>query len=105
MLARLLSAATVAALLVVGLLAGAALAVEAEGEEGGHQPLPPLEEVGTQNEVSQEFFPEEAEEPVFAPFLAYPLLVVGILAALFILIMYLRWQPKFTEERQKSTRR
>jgi hypothetical protein len=104
MLARFVSAATMAAVLLVGLLAGAALAVEAEGE-GGHAPLPPLEEVGTQSELSQQFFPEEAEEPVFAPFLAYPLLVIGILVALFILIMYLRWQPKFARETEKSARR
>ncbi len=104
MLARLVSAAMMAAVLLVGLLGGAALAVEAEGG-GGHEPLPSITEIGTQNEVSRQFFPEEAEEPVFAPFLAYPLLVVGILAVLAILILYLRWQPKFHQERASSGRR
>ena len=100
MLVRLVSAA-ITAVLLVGLLGGAALAVEAE-EGGGHQPLPSISEIGTQNDVSRQFFPEAAEEPVFAPFLAYPLLVVGILAVLIILILYLRWQPKFHQERQSS---
>jgi hypothetical protein len=105
MLARLVGVASIVAMLTVGLLAGAALAVE---EEGGadHGPLPTLEELGTQSETSQRFFPEPAEEPVFAPFLIWPLLAVGLIAALVVLTLYLKWQPGFEDERRKaSTRR
>jgi hypothetical protein len=104
MLARLVGVASIVAMLMVGLLAGAAMAVE---EEGGadHGPMPTLEELGTQSETSQGFFPEPAEQPVFAPFLVWPLLAVGILATLAVLAMYLKWQPGFEEERRKATAR
>jgi hypothetical protein len=106
MLARLAGIVTIVAVLVVGLLAGGALAVEEEEGRPGHGgPLPALEELGSQSEVSQRFFPEPAEEPVFTPFLVYPLLGVGLLAALIILTLYLRWQPEFEEERQKASAR
>lgn len=105
MLARLVGVASLVAMLAVGLLAGAALAAEAEEEGGGHGPLPSITEIGTQSEVSQGFFPEGAEEPVFSPFLIYPLLAVGLLAAFVILVLYLRWQPTFAEEREKAGRR
>lgn len=102
--ARLLGVATLVALLTVGLLGGAALAVPEE-EGGGHAPLPSLEEVGTQSETAREFFPEPAETPVFTDFLLYPLLGVGLLAALVILTLYLKWQPSFEEERRTASKR
>lgn len=104
MLARLAGVAAIVAMLTVGLLGGAALAVEEE-DGAEHGPLPSLTEIGTQSEVSRNFFPEGAEEPVFTPFLVYPLLAVGLLAALAILVLYLRWQPSFEEERRKAGRR
>jgi hypothetical protein len=103
MLARLIGVSLVA-LLSVGLLAGAALAVEEEGG-GGHGPLPTLEELGTQSEVSRGFFPEEAEKPVFTDFLLYPLLVGGLVVAFILLVLYLKWQPTFAEEREKASAR
>lgn len=103
MLARLVGVAAIVALLLVGLLGAAAFAAEAE--EADHGPPPTLEELGSQSEISREFFPEAAEEPVFAPFLVYPLLVVGLLVAFGVLFLYLRWQPAFEDERRKGTRR
>jgi hypothetical protein len=107
MLARLVGVGTLVALLTLGLLAMPALAVEdEEGTGAGYSgPLPSIEEIGTQSEVSQRFFPEEAEEPVFAPFLTYPLLVVAVLVSLVLLMLYLKWQPTFEEERKKAGRR
>jgi hypothetical protein len=105
MFARLLGVASLVALLTLGLLAGSALA--AEEEEGGayHGPLPALDEIGTQSEISREFFPEPAEAPVFTDFLLYPLLGVGLIAALVILTLYLKWQPTFEEERRTASKR
>jgi hypothetical protein len=105
MLARLVGVVSVVAMLTVGLLAGAAMAVEEEGGGADYGPKPTLEELGSQSETSRGFFPEEAEEPVFAPFLLWPLLAVGLIASLVILTLYLRWQPGFEEERKKATAR
>jgi hypothetical protein len=104
MFARLVGVVTLVALLSVGALAGAALAAE---EEDGvdHGPRPSLEELGTQSEVSRDFFPEEAESPVFTEFILYPLLIGGLIAAFVILALYLKWQPDFEDERQKASRR
>jgi hypothetical protein len=104
MLARLVGVVSLVAVLTLGLLAVPALAVEEEGG-GGYGPLPELNEIGTQSETSQRFFPEEAEEPVFAPFLLYPLLVLGLIIALAVLFLYLRWMPTFAEEREKAGKR
>ncbi len=104
MLARLAGVVTLVAALTLGLLAVPALAVEGGEEPEGHGPLPELSEVGTQSEVAKNFFPEEAEEPVFADFLIYPLLAVGLIVSLVVLTLYLRWQPTFAEERKKARR-
>lgn len=101
MLARLVGVVSLVAMLSVGVLTGAALAVE--GPDAG--PRPTLDELGTQSEVSRDFFPEEAESPVFTDFLLYPLLIGGLLAALAILGLYLKWQPDFEQERAKASRR
>lgn len=105
MLARLAGVVSLVAVLLLGLLVVPALAVEGGEEPEEHGPLPELSEIGTQSETAQQFFPEEAEEPVFADFLIYPLLGVGLLVTLLVLTMYLRWQPTFAEERQKAGRR
>jgi hypothetical protein len=101
MFARLVGVVSLVALLSVGVLSGAALAVE--GPDAG--PRPTLEELGSQTEVSRDFFPEEAETPVFTAFLLYPLLIGGLFAAFVILALYLKWQPGFEEERQKASKR
>jgi hypothetical protein len=103
MLARLAGVVTLVAALAIGLLAVPALAVE-EGEPEGHGPLPELGEIGTQSDVAKDYFPEEAEEPVFADFLIYPLLALGLVVSLVVLTLYLRWQPTFAEERHKARR-
>lgn len=95
------------AVLMLGVLAAPALATEApEGaapEEEG--PAPSVEEIGTQNEVSQQYLPEEAEPPPFMRFLYVPLVIVGFLMAGVLLLQYLRWQPRFAEERRSKRRR
>lgn len=96
--AVLILAAALAVLLAVT-AAAPALAVEGADEE---VELPAsIEEVGEDNEVAQQFFPEEYEAPsLFAPIL-YPLLIAGSLIALVLLVLYLVWQPSFSRERDK----
>lgn len=101
MLARIVGVVTLIAMLSFGVLAGAALAVE--GPDAG--PRPTLEELGSQSETSRNFFPEEAESPVFTDFVLYPLLGAGLLAAFIILALYLKWQPDFEDERTKASKR
>ena len=95
------------AMLMVGVFATPALATEAEptaaAEEEG--PAPSVDEIGTQNDVSKQYLPEKAEPPPFMRFLYVPLVLVGILMALMLLLSYLRWQPKFAEERRSKRRR
>ena len=98
----------VIALLLVLLCAlpTAALAAAAGGgapSEEGHAPT--IDEIGTNNEVSNQYRPEPAEAPPFMRFLTWPLAVIGFLVALALLFMYLTWQPRFAEERRSRRRR
>lgn len=105
MLRRLLGVALLVTVLT-GLVAVPAVAVE-EDEEGGaaaHGPLPGIDEIGTQSEISRQFFPEESEEAPFTPALVYPLLIVGFLVVFLVLVLYLRWQPRFANEDQARRR-
>ena len=93
--------------LLLGVFAAPAMATEATdgaaaGEEG---PAPSVDEIGTQNEVSQQYLPEKAEPPPFMRFLYVPLVIVGLLMAAALLFSYLRWQPRFAEERRSKRRR
>lgn len=84
-----------------------ALAVEEGGEAPAEEegPAPGIDQIGTQNEVSQQYLPEPAEPPPFMRFLYVPLVVGGILIVGALLLMYLVWQPRFAEERRSKRRR
>ncbi len=93
--------------LMLGVFAAPVMATEAEGgapaeEEGS---APSIHEIGTQNDVSKQYLPEEAEPPPFMRFFYVPLVIVGLLMAAALLFSYLRWQPKFAEERRSKRRR
>lgn len=92
---------------VLCLFAAPSLATEAEGgavpSEDTHSPT--IDEIGTNNEVSNQFKPEPAEEPPFMRFLNWPLAVVGFIVAMGLLFAYLTWQPRFAEERRSKRRR
>jgi hypothetical protein len=98
------------ALLLLSLMALPALAVEDAEEEGGvpsveeQEPLPDIDSIGTQNETSRQFFPEAYEEPSLFPPIVYGLLITGAIIALVLLVMYLLWQPRFAQERQKKVK-
>lgn len=99
-------------LVVFAAFAGPAAGVEAEGEPGAesgqeidHGSLPSLEEVLSGSDASQEMIPEPPEAPVFADALLYPLLVLGLGVSVVVLLLYLRWQPRFGREREKSGKR
>lgn len=94
----------------VALLCGSALpalAVEAteEAPSAEERPAPDINQIGTQNEVSQEFLPEEPEPPAFFRFFNVPLIAVGVLMVAALLGAYLLWQPRFAEERRSRKRR
>lgn len=94
------------ALLVVGVVATPALATEAASEAPEEEgPAPGIDEIGTQNDVSKQYKPEPAEAPPFMRFLYIPLTIVGLLMAGMLLLQYLRWQPRFAEERRSKRRR
>lgn len=91
--------------LVLGALAGPALAVEGGEAPAEQHQAPTIDEIGQRNEITEEFFPEEAEPPPWTQWLYYPLLIVGLLAAALLLFRYLQWQPRFAEERRNRRRR
>jgi hypothetical protein len=113
MLPRLLGVCSLVLLVGSGLLAIPALAVEADpgdpeaqvepGEE--EEELPGIDEIGTQNEVTEQFMPEPPEAPVFTAALLYPLMAIAFLAVVVVLFLYLKWQPRFAEERKEKARR
>ena len=109
MTTRLVGVASLAVLLLLGVLGGAALAVEEDEELPPHLDpeveMPSIDEIGTQSETAREFFPEEAEEQPFTEALVYPLMVVGFLALLIIGALYLKWAPDFEREQERSGRR
>lgn len=93
-------------LLVVVLLLVAAVpagAVE-DGPEGGGE-LPSIENVGTGSEVAEEFRPEPPARQPFTDALLWPLLGGSLVLAFVILVLYLRWMPRFSQERASSSRR
>lgn len=98
-----------AAMMFVGglFLAAPAFAGEADEEldEPEHTELPSIDEIGTQSERAQEFFPEEYEQPSVFPFMIYPLMLVGGIVIVAVLVLYLVWQPRFSEERKEKSRR
>jgi hypothetical protein len=91
------------ALLALAVFAGPAAAVE-EGAPEAHE-LPSLDEVGTQSEIAQEFFPDAWEAPTVFPWFALPLLIGAGLLALYVLVVYLFFQPRFAEERRAKSKK
>ena len=104
---RRVSALLALMMAVLCLSAVPAFATEAGGaavpSEDTHAPT--IDEVGTNNEVSNQFKPEPAEEPPFMRFLNWPLAVLGFVMAMALLFAYLTWQPRFAEERRSKRRR
>ena len=99
----------VVALVIVVLcaLGAPAFATEAEGgaapSEEGHSPT--IDDIGTNNEVSNQYKPEPTELPSFMTIPVIVVTAVGILMGLVLLFMYLTWQPRFAEERRSRRRR
>lgn len=102
-----LAAVLALGLVILGALALPAFATEAEGEapvtdEG---PAPSIDEIGTHNEISDQYRPEATELPPFQPKIIIPLAIVSIVMVAGILFLYLTWQPRFAEERRSKRRR
>jgi hypothetical protein len=103
---RLLLAAIAVVVLAMSTPAAAVEGAATEGAtEADHGPAPSIDQVGTQNEVSQQYKPEPAEAPPFMRFFYIPLAVVGIAMIAGLLFAYLTWQPRFAEERRSKRRR
>lgn len=88
-------------------LSAPAWAVEEGGEVAPEEegPAPGINEIGTQNEVSQQYLPEPSESPPFMRFFYLPLVIGGFLITGALLALYLVWQPRFAEERRSKRRR
>ena len=93
-------------MVLLAALSAPALATEAGGTEPAETgPAPSIDEIGTQNEVSQEHLPDESELPLFQRWLYVPLAVAGVLIVVALLFLYLTYQPRFAEERRSKRRR
>lgn len=110
-MSKRLTGVSLLALLLLSLMALPALGVEDLPEDPGagsveeeEEPLPDIDSIGTQNETSRQFFPDAYEEPSVFPPMVYGLLVIGGIIALVLLVMYLLWQPRFAQERQKKAK-
>ena len=89
-------------------LAVPAFATEAEGgavPSEGEKEHVTIDDIGTNNEVSNQYKPEPAEAPPFMRFLSWPLAIVGFILVMGMLLRYLQWQPRFAEERRSKRRR
>ena len=94
------AAAGIAVLLVLlGGVGGPAAATEGEGAE-----IPAFEELA-QNEAAADFLPAEYDKPAFFDWFIYPLLALGLLAAIGVGFRYLQWQPRFVREARSKRRR
>jgi hypothetical protein len=107
MFRRLLGVFALLPVMCVGVLAGPVLAdVEEEDalEEVEHEEVPSYEEIGTGTETSREFRPEPYEQPtVFGP-MVIPLAVAGGLVLFVVMVLYLLWHPRFSEESRQKRR-
>jgi hypothetical protein len=105
MLKRLCGVAFVV-LLCLPAVAWPSAAVEGTGEATEQKEPPTYEELRQQSgERAQEFFPEPYTPPPFFRFFAYPLLIVGVVAVVVVLFLFLLWQPNFARERRSGRRR
>ena len=108
---RMLRVVALGALVILMVLGtgSAAMAVEATegaaaGAEEEHAPQS-VSDIGTQNEVSDQYRPEPTELPLFQRWLYVPLFLVGVIVILMLLFRNLQWQPRFAEERRSKRRR
>lgn len=95
---------------VMALLSLAAMPAAATEAEGGAAPTEDsegltIEDIGSNNEVSNAYKPEPAEAPPFMRFFYVPLIIGGFLIVGALLMLYLTWQPRFAEERRSKRRR
>ncbi|CAN5165624.1 hypothetical protein BH20ACT9_BH20ACT9_14070 [soil metagenome] len=96
--------------LVLACLAGVAAPAAAQEEPVGTEtpvetgPPPSVDEVTRDNPVAREYRPDPYVTPSFTPWLLYPLLLAGVVAALLILLLYLVWQPRFASEARRKSR-
>lgn len=101
-----LAAVLALVLTLLALLAGPASATEGEAvapaEDNQHLTI---DDIGSNNEVSNKYKPEAAEAPPFMRFFYLPLVIGGFLIVGALLMMYLAWQPRFAEERRSKRRR
>lgn len=74
-------------------------------DDGETEPLPSIEEVGTGTEVAEQFKPVPPDPQPFTDALLWPLMGAAFLLAFVVLVLYLRWMPRFSEERKGSSRR
>lgn len=97
---RCLAGVLLLLLLSLPVMAVPAFATEgaAAGEEEG--PPPAIDNIGTQNEVAQEYFPPEYDEPSVFPPIKYALVVLALLFGAAIALAYVRWLPRFAQERR-----
>jgi hypothetical protein len=84
------------------LLAVPAAAVEDEDAPPPIRDYPSIEEIGTRSETALDFYPEPYEAPSLFPKIAIPLLGVGGLVTFAVLVLYLLWQPRFSDERRSQ---
>lgn len=102
---RLLGVFLLAVLAFAG-LAGSAAAVEEGGDHGPvHHELPSIEEVGSQSDTAKEFFPDDYEQPTVFPWFGWPLMIGALALALWLLLSYLVFQPRFAAERKAKAAR
>lgn len=101
-------AGIVVLVLLLGLVATAPALGQDAGEtetEGAVEEEPPDIEEIVRSTTAEQFLPEPYEEPAWFRFLLFPLLGVGVVAVTAVLLLYLKWQPYFAEERSRRRRR
>ena len=102
---RLLGGTLLALLLVLLVVVPVAAEEDELDDDFDDGALPSIDEVGTGSEVAAEFRPEPPERQPFTDALLWPLLAGSLVLAFVIMVLYLRWMPRFSEERTSSTRR
>ncbi|CAN5446575.1 hypothetical protein BH23ACT9_BH23ACT9_24510 [soil metagenome] len=101
MLKRTFGMVLVAGLLLVGVMAGAAVAAEPDPEF--FREYSEIRE--NASDVGAEFLPDEYEIPGFFDFLIIPLIGLGVVVTAVTLFRYLVNQPRFEREAEERSRR
>lgn len=100
MLKRYTGMLLLAGLLLVGVMAGAAIAAEAPPN---FQEYEQIRE--NASDVGAEFLPDEYEIPGFFDYLIIPLVAAGVLITIVVLFRYLINHPRFERESEQRSRR